>query len=112
MKWKDFYELALENVAFSDGSMGVFLQKYGLKGGESPELWNLTKPEFIESVHRQYLEAGSNLITTNTFGGNRLKLSEFGLSDKIREINSEAVKIAKSIAKDRAIVAADIGPTG
>lgn len=112
MTWNDFYELALKNVAFSDGSMGVFLQKYGLKGGESPESWNLTHPEIIESVHKQYLEAGSNLITANTFGGNRIKLSEFGLGNKIKEINSQAIKIAKNVTKDKAIVAADIGPTG
>ncbi len=112
MTWNDFYELTLKNVAFSDGSMGVFLQKYGLKGGESPESWNLKHPEIIESVHKQYLEAGSNLITANTFGGNRIKLSEFGLENKIKEVNSQAIKIAKNVAKDKAIVAADIGPTG
>ncbi len=112
MKWNDFYELALKKGAISDGSMGVFLQKFGLKGGECPELWNITHPDIIKSVHSQYLEAGSQLITTNTFGGNRLKLEEFGLADKIKELNSEAVKIAKEVAKDRAIVAADIGPTG
>ncbi len=112
MKWEDFYSLLLKNVVFSDGSMGVFLQKYGLKGGENPEMWNLTHPDIIESVHRQYVEAGSNLITSNTFGGNRIKLREFGLADKIKEVNSEAIKIAKSVAKGKSIVAGDIGPTG
>ncbi|MGC8764574.1 MAG: homocysteine S-methyltransferase family protein [Brevinematia bacterium] len=112
MKWQDFYELAVNKVAFSDGSMGVFLQKYGLKGGDCPDLWNLTNPEIIESVHKSYIEAGSNLIITNTFGANRIKLKEFGLEDKLKEINSQAVRIAKKAAGDRAIVAGDVGPTG
>ncbi len=112
MNWKDFYELAREGVAFSDGSMGVFLQKYGLKGGECPDYWNITHPEIIESVHRQYLGAGSNLITTNTFGANRIKLSEFGLQEKIKEINSTAVNIARKVSRNKAIIAGDVGPTG
>jgi len=112
MNWKEFYDIAKDSVIFSDGSMGVFLQRYGLKGGECPDYWNIIHPEIIEDVHKKYLEAGSNLITTNTFGANRIKLREFGLDEKIKEINSKGAKIARKVAKGRAIVAGDIGPTG
>ncbi len=112
MNWKEFYEKSLGSVAFSDGSMGVLLQKYGLSGGDCPELWNITNGDIIESVHRSYIEAGSDLIITNTLGGNRIKLSEFNLENRLKEINGAAVKLAKKAAQNRALVAGDVGPTG
>ncbi len=112
MNWKDFYDKSRNSIAFSDGSMGVFLQKYGLAGGECPEIWNITHGEIVASVHQSYIDAGSELIITNTLGGNRVKLSEFNLGDSVKEINDSAVKIARRAAGDRAIVAGDVGPTG
>jgi len=112
VNWKEFYQKSLESIAFTDGSMGVLLQKFGLGGNECPEEWNLTHPDVITGIHRSYIEAGSELIITNTFGGNRIKLSEYGLEKKIKEINAIAVKLAKEAAGGRAIVAGDVGPTG
>ncbi len=112
MTWKDFYEKTKTGIAFSDGSMGVFLQKQGLTGEECPELWNLTKSDIIENVHRSYIEAGSDLIITNTLGGNRTKLMDYHLENKIKEINEAAVRIARKAAENKAVVAGDVGPTG
>lgn len=112
MNWKEFYALAQSGLAFSDGSMGVFLQKYGLKGGDCPELWNVEHPDIVEQVHRSYIEAGSNLLITNSLGANALKLEEFRLSHRLEEFNAAAVKVAKKAAGGKAIVAGDIGPTG
>jgi 5-methyltetrahydrofolate--homocysteine methyltransferase len=92
--------------------MGTMLQERGLKPGQSPEELNLTLPDVVAAVHGEYLEAGAEIIVTNTFGGNREKLSHYGLEGKLREINSAAVETAKSAAGGRAYVAASMGPTG
>ena len=90
-----------------DGGMGTLLQERGLKAGELPELWNITHPEIIRDIHRAYLEAGANVVTTNTFGANPLKI------DNVESIVFAAVKNAKSaIYKEEQYVALDIGPTG
>ncbi len=112
MNFQEFYELARTGIVFSDGAMGTMLQARGLSPDEPPELWNLTRPDDIKAVHEAYIEAGAMMLTTNTFGGNRIKLSAFGLQDKLKEINYAGVKIAKEASKGRAIVAASIGPTG
>ncbi len=112
VNWKEFYQKAKTGIVFSDGSMGVFLQKHGLKGGDCPELWNIEKPEIVESVHKSYIKAGSDLIITNTLGGNRVKLSDFGLEKKLKDLNEAGIRVAKKAAGGKAIVAADVGPTG
>ncbi len=112
MTWQDFLEKARKGVAYSDGSMGVFLQQYGLRGEDCPELWNVTKPEIIQSVHRAYIEAGSDLVITNTLGGNRIKLESYHLAHRLEELNAAGVRNAREAARGQAIVAADIGPTG
>ena len=90
-------------IKFFDGSMGTMLQSAGLEAGELPELWNLTNKEKVLEIHNAYAQAGSEFITTNTFGANRLK---FGNAD---EIIKAGVALAKSTGKR---VALDIGPTG
>lgn len=90
-------------IKFFDGSMGTMLQSAGLEAGELPELWNLTNKEKVLEIHNAYAKAGSEFITTNTFGANRLK---FGNAD---EIIKAGVALAKSTGKR---VALDIGPTG
>ncbi|URA10833.1 homocysteine S-methyltransferase family protein [Thermospira aquatica] len=112
MTWQDFLEKAQKGVAYSDGSMGVFLQQYGLGGEDCPELWNVTKPDIIQSVHRAYIEAGSDLVITNTLGGNSIKLESYHLADRLEELNAAGVRNAREASRGRAIVAADIGPTG
>lgn len=104
---------AIQNrVLVLDGAMGTMLQERGLKPGQSPEEMNLLLPDVVAAVHREYLEAGADILVTNTFGGSREKLSHYNLQDRLVEINASAVRIAKDVAGDSAYVAASIGPTG
>ena len=96
----------------TDGSWGTQMQKRGLKRGECPDSWNLNHPEQVLAVARQYVDTGSQIILTNTFGGSRLALKKFGLGEKTVEINMTGVEISKKAAGDRAYVFASIGPTG
>ncbi len=96
----------------SDGAMGTMLQSLGLEAGQCPERWNLTHPEKVQQVHRAYREAGAQLLTTNTFGGNRIRLAGHGLEGKLAEINRRAVQLAREVAGDAACVMASVGPTG
>ena len=100
-----------KRIIFFDGGMGTMLQQKGLAAGELPELWNLTHPELITEIQAQYCAAGADIIKTNTFGANEIKLSECGHS--VEEIITAAVQIAKkATAGTKALVAMDIGPTG
>ena len=109
---KPFREALRERVLILDGAMGTMLQERGLQPGQSPEELNLTMPDVVASVHRDYVEAGADIIITNTFGGTRFKLEHYGLEDRLVEINSRAVEIARTAAGGRAYVGASIGPTG
>ena len=95
-----------------DGAMGTMLQAGGLKAGACPELMNIEMPEVVKNIHRAYIEAGSTIITTNTFGASTLKLAHYGLENRMAELNAAAVKIAKEAASGRAKIAGDMGPTG
>src|SRR5690349_4201279 len=95
---KVFLEVLRERVLVLDGAMGTMLQERGLKTGQSPEELNLVAPEVVASVHRDYVEAGADIIVTNTFGGSRPKLSHYGLEGRLREINARAVEIARETA--------------
>lgn len=108
----DLVSLLRERILILDGAMGTMLQNSGMAPGECPELYGINNPQVLSAIHYDYIEAGANIIQTNTFGANALKLKEFGLEDKVAEINTEAVKIAKETAKGKAFVAASIGPTG
>ncbi len=95
-----------------DGAMGTMLQAGGLKAGACPELMNIENPEVVKKIHRAYIDAGSTIITTNTFGASSLKLSHYGIAERMREINFAAVKIAREVAGSKIKIAGDIGPTG
>ncbi|MBR1581089.1 MAG: homocysteine S-methyltransferase family protein [Selenomonadaceae bacterium] len=98
---------------FFDGAMGTLLQAAGLPAGAAPESFNLDHPSVVENIHRQYIDAGSNIITTNSFGASPLKLKHFALDDRLDEINRAAVEIARRAVDGRSIkIAADIGPSG
>ena len=98
------------NILYLDGGMGTLLQMQGLKAGELPERWNLTHPEIITDIHRRYYEAGSNVVSTNTFGANSLKFSDEELENIIRAAVENARR-AQGEAEER-WVALDVGPLG
>ena len=93
-------KLTNNGPAVTDGSWGTQLQQRGLKRGECPDSWNLSQPDAVEEVARQYVEAGSQIILTNTFGGNRLSLRRFDLGDKAVAINTAGVEISKKILSE------------
>ncbi|MBQ7986802.1 MAG: homocysteine S-methyltransferase family protein, partial [Clostridia bacterium] len=100
-----------ERVYF-DGGYGTNLQKAGLMPGELPELWNIEKPEIITGLHRDYLDAGCDILKTNTFGANILKFSEADLEKIIKSAIDNAKKAIKDGEYCDKYVALDIGPTG
>lgn len=108
---KDFRERLREGPIVCDGAMGTVLD---LSGHTSipHELENLRNPGVVERIHREYIEAGSEIIETNTFSANRLRLAQFRLEDRVREINLAGVEIARRAAGDRVYVAGSVGPTG
>ena len=98
-------------IVLLDGAWGTELQKRGLPAGACPELWTLENPAPMTAIHRDYCDAGADIISTCTFGGNRLKLSQYGVQN-ITETNRRLAEIAKKAAGGKTLVAADIGPTG
>ncbi|MCU0577033.1 MAG: homocysteine S-methyltransferase family protein [Desulfobacterota bacterium] len=96
----------------TDGSWGTQIIKRGLQPRECPDSWNLTHPDRVEEVAREYVDAGSRVILTNTFGSNRYVLGKFGLADKVAEINIRGVEISRKAAGARARVFASMGPSG
>ena len=105
---KKITELIKEKRIYFDGGTGTVLQSMGLPAGQSPELWNITSPEKIISLHNMYFDAGANIVKTNTFGINRVKFENY------RELIGAGIKCAKKAAEGRedAYVAFDMGPTG
>jgi len=95
-----------------DGAWGTLLMDRGLRPGEPPEALNLSRPEVIEEIARLYLEAGADLVTTNTFGGSPARLALHGLRDHTEEINAAAVSAARRAVGERALVSASVGPCG
>ncbi len=96
----------------TDGAWGTQLQERGLPLGACPDAWNLDHPELVEEVAHSYVEAGSQVILTNTFGSNRLILARHGLAERVAEINRGGVAISRRAAAGRALVFAALGPTG
>jgi homocysteine S-methyltransferase len=109
---RPFAEALKERVLVCDGAMGTMLYSRGVFINKSFDAMNLTQPELVEDVHREYVRAGADVLETNTFGANRIKLGSFGLADKLKEINIAGVRIARRAGGDRAYVAGSIGPLG
>lgn len=113
MKKVEFQALLKKKILIADGATGSQLQKYDLPKNICPEELNLTHPDIICKVNKSYVDAGSDIILTNTLGGNRIKLKHYQLENKVKQINQSAVKIAqKARASKKVLVAASIGTTG
>lgn len=107
--------LATGSPVIADGATGTMLFEMGLQHGDSPELWNVEQPEKIHELHKGYIDAGSQIILTNTFGANRLRMQLHNLEDRVDELNRAAVRIAREEADNAphpVLVAGTIGPTG
>ena len=104
--------LARGDRIVSDGAIGTQLQARGIPAGTLSELWNVERPEVLLAVHGAYLEAGAQIATTNTFGGNRIRLGEAGLADRLEEVNRRGVELARRAVGDGAWVGGSLGPTG
>jgi len=105
-------KLVAQRPIITDGAWGTQLQARGLATGDFPDAWNLTHGDRVAEVARAYVEAGSRVILTNTFGANRVRLAEAGLADRAAEINRKGVEISRAAAQGQALVFASIGPSG
>jgi 5-methyltetrahydrofolate--homocysteine methyltransferase len=102
--------IAQRGTVLGDGAMGTMLQRAGLIDG-APERWNVERPDVVLGIHRAYVEAGSDFISTNTFGGTRNRLALDGLADRVAELNEAGARLAREAAGSR-LVAGSMGPTG
>lgn len=103
----------MRDLLFLDGAMGTMLQTFGLQPGECPELLNVSRADWVKKIHRSYAKAGADIVETNTFGGNRIKLGSYGLSKMAYELNYAGVRLAKEATEGMDVfVAASMGPTG
>src|ERR671913_1935423 len=107
-----FLDAIAQRVLVCDGAMGTMLYAKGIFLNRSFDELNVTKPELVGEVHQAYVRAGADVIETNTFGANRIKLAPFGLGDQVKAINLQGAKIARHAARDQAFVAGSIGPLG
>ena len=107
-----FTQALEERVLVCDGAMGTMLYAKGVFINKSFDALNLTQPEIVLAVHQEYVRAGADILETNTFGANRIKLGSFGLVEKLHAINVEGVRIARRAAGEDAYVAGSIGPLG
>jgi len=107
-----FIDVLKSRPLVSDGAMGTMLQQNGLSAGHCPEEWNISHPDVISSIHKNYYEAGADIVETNTFGGNLYRLNHNGFENRIYEFNKAGAEIAKSVCPAGKYVAGSVGPTG
>jgi len=109
--WEVVRRVRAGEILVFDGGYGTALFAAGLANGACPELWNDTHPELVRRIHEGYFDAGSDLVETNTFGGSRLKLNEYQLGDRTRELCEKGARLARSVCPPGRWVAGSIGPT-
>lgn len=105
-------EINKGRMLVSDGAWGTFLQKKGLQAGECPEQWNLSRSSDVMDIAQSYIDAGADMIETNSFGANYYKLKNYGLEDQVYNINYAAAQISRQAAGDHHFVLGSVGPTG
>src|SRR5512147_2386452 len=105
-----FRQRLAEGALVFDGGMGTSLYERGVFINRSFDELNLSNPALVREIHAAFVRAGADIIETNTFGANRVKLTPHGVADKIREINLQGVKIARQAAGDKVLVAGSMGP--
>ena len=110
---RDFRELIEgDRVYVFDGAMGTMLYTRGVYINRCFDELNLSSPDIVLGVHREYVKAGADIIESNTYGANRVKLAAYGMEDKIREVNAAGARLAREATGERALVAGAIGPLG
>ena len=112
MALRPFLEAVDEQVLVCDGAMGTRLYSKGVFVNRCFDGLNLSQPDLVAEVHLEYVRAGAEVIETNTFGANRIKLASFGLAEKLHAINVQGARIARHAAREQAYVAGAIGPLG
>ncbi len=109
--WEIVERIRAGDLLVFDGGYGTALFAAGLLNGACPELWNDTHADVVRGIHTGYFDAGSDFVETNTFGGARLKLNEYQLGDRTRELNEKGARLARSVCPPDGWVAGSIGPT-
>ena len=99
-------------IVVADGAMGTMLYAKGIFINRCFDELNLSSPQMVKEIHQEYVKAGAEIIETNTFGGNRVRLTAFGFVEKLKAINQAGVRLAREAAGERAYVAGAIGPLG
>lgn len=108
----EFRDLLARRALVADGAMGTMLYAQGVFINRCYDELNLSSPALVKEIHTQYVQAGAEIIETNTFGANRMRLAAYGLGDKVEEINAAGVRLAREAAQDKAFVAGSAGPLG
>src|SRR6267143_1051665 len=109
---KPFLEALDDRVLVCDGAMGTMLYAKGVFINKSFDALNVTQPDLVAEVHQEYVAAGADIIETNTFGANRIKLGSFGIADELAAINTRRAELARQAAGDTVYVAGSMGPLG
>ena len=108
----NIFDLIKERTILLDGGMGTELIKHGIPQGACSESWNAEKPEIVKKIHKSYFDAGSDVVLTNSFGGNQVKLGSHGFGEKCHELNLAAAELAVEMRPEGKFVAGSMGPTG
>ena len=109
---QNFLEALEQRVLVCDGAMGTMLYAKGVFINKSFDALNITQPDLVAEVHQEYVRAGADIIETNTFGANRIRLGAFGLADRLHDINEQGAALARRAAREQAYVAGALGPLG
>ncbi|MCS7316681.1 MAG: homocysteine S-methyltransferase family protein, partial [Bryobacteraceae bacterium] len=109
---RQFRQHLAERVLVADGAMGTMLYAKGVFINRCYDELNLSAPHLVKEIHEEYIRAGAEILETNTFGANRVRLGHFGFADKLKEINHAGVRLAREAAGEAAFVAGSVGPLG